>query len=221
MSKSNSCLDHNDTDVTQEAGITADWENKTKKPGVTRIHVLRDQTGQSYGDVLDLHRHTSHDEQGDQSKDTTCNTPFTTDLKPKDAWVEPDMALDQFVSSDTIYNEDVLISVVDKITQEKNVETATEKSLVTFIGVSSKEPTSSPSAGYSRPQCRPSIILVNGEWVNLNKQPCILVRFKHRMARVFRRMNRCYEEMMLDLVMLRARIQANKKRDEGLRQQNV
>ncbi|XP_021343107.1 uncharacterized protein LOC110443292 isoform X2 [Mizuhopecten yessoensis] len=122
----------------------------------------RFQTEQSYGDVFNR-RNTSHDEQGDQTNGTTCITPFTTDLKPKDTWVEPDMALDQCVSSDTIYNEDVVISVVDKITQEENVETATLKSLVTYIGVSSKKPTSSPSAGYSRQQYRPSIILVNGE----------------------------------------------------------
>ncbi|OWF35144.1 uncharacterized protein LOC110443292 isoform X1 [Mizuhopecten yessoensis] len=161
MSKSDSCLDHItcNTNVTREAGITADSVNKTK-PIVARI--LTNQTEQSYGDVFNR-RNTSHDEQGDQTNGTTCITPFTTDLKPKDTWVEPDMALDQCVSSDTIYNEDVVISVVDKITQEENVETATLKSLVTYIGVSSKKPTSSPSAGYSRQQYRPSIILVNGE----------------------------------------------------------
>ncbi|XP_021343108.1 uncharacterized protein LOC110443292 isoform X3 [Mizuhopecten yessoensis] len=70
MSKSDSCLDHItcNTNVTREAGITADSVNKTK-PIVARI--LTNQTEQSYGDVFNR-RNTSHDEQGDQTNGGKC-----------------------------------------------------------------------------------------------------------------------------------------------------
>ncbi|XP_033739002.1 uncharacterized protein LOC117326356 [Pecten maximus] len=204
MSGSKSRLDHGD----------AMWGVGLK--GETETERRQYQGKQSYGDVLCPQSPRSDGDLRDQTKPTCTMGHFSTDLTQKGTHLAPagvELTMDQ--SNDTV------ISVEDRVARSEHTKVPMLKCLVPHISVPTKVPTNRPSPGYTRPQCKPCAILVNGKWVNLNKRPCVLVRLGERMARVFRRLNRWYDEVMLDFVIIRARRQADKRREEGLRQQNV
>ncbi|XP_069124270.1 uncharacterized protein [Argopecten irradians] len=119
------------------------------------------------------------------------------------------------------------IVIVDSMTKEGHDKTALVRhtgvptALVRHIGIPTIAPTSRPSPGCPRPTCPPCAVRINGKWVNLNKQPNIFVRIQERVAKIFRRLNRWYDETMLDIVVLYAKNQVHRRQEEGFRQQGV
>ncbi|XP_069125697.1 uncharacterized protein [Argopecten irradians] len=190
MSKSDSCLEH--LDSRRNSGM----EGETGKPSVTWTGHY--QVKQSNGDVQNPLRQTVGDDNVDQIKGLT-------NLGPRRAWEELNNSED--------YKE-VMTNFADSMTKEEHDKTT----LIRHIGVPTKTPTSRPSPGRSRPTCPPCAVRINGKWVNLNTQPNIFVRIQERVARFFRRLNRWYDDAMLDFVVIHAKNQVHRRQEKGFRQ---
>ncbi|XP_069124271.1 uncharacterized protein [Argopecten irradians] len=199
MSKSESCV------ALQDSRQSSNLPEEGEKPEVTGTGYY--QIKQSQGDVSSSDCLTVYGEQFDQIKGITH-------LNSKPAQGQYNNIP---VSPETGDNKEIVINNVGSTTNEGHDKT----DLVRHIGVPTKAPTSRPSPGRPRPTCPPCAVRINGKWVNLNKQPNIFVRTKERVAKIFRRLNRWYDETMLDIVVLHAKNQAHRRQEEGFRQQGV